>query len=183
MTDKIIIDGVDVSCFCLVCYYDKDTNKLAHIEHYEDNSYDIKTDIESHKYGYNAEIIKPEKLIQKLKAKEQECEELKEAARKANNIATRDTGFLRQRTVEFLEKKKEYLNQLDKLKAENDKLREQWSIGFQKFCDKDDKKQQAEQALDEIEKIANKNFTHTAWEEYKEQLMQILDIINKVKEQ
>ena len=39
-----------------------------------------------------------------------------------------------------------------------------------------------EQALDEIEKTANKNFTHTSWKEYEEQLMQILDIINKAKE-
>lgn len=38
------------------------------------------------------------------------------------------------------------------------------------------------QALDEIEKTANKNFTHTAWEEYEKQLMQILDIINKAKD-
>lgn len=38
------------------------------------------------------------------------------------------------------------------------------------------------QALDEIEKTANKNFTHTSWKEYEEQLMQILDIINKAKE-
>ena len=39
------------------------------------------------------------------------------------------------------------------------------------------------QTLDEIEKTANKNFTHTSWKEYKEQLMQILNIINKAKEQ
>lgn len=38
------------------------------------------------------------------------------------------------------------------------------------------------QTLDEIEKTANKNFTHTSWKEYKEQLMQILNIINKAKE-
>ena len=38
------------------------------------------------------------------------------------------------------------------------------------------------QTLDEIEKTANKNFTHTSWKEYKEQLMQILNIINKVKD-
>lgn len=38
------------------------------------------------------------------------------------------------------------------------------------------------QTLDEIEKNANKNFTHTSWKEYKEQLMQILDIINKAKD-
>lgn len=38
------------------------------------------------------------------------------------------------------------------------------------------------QTLDEIEKTANKNFTHTSWKEYKEQLMQILNIINKIKD-
>ena len=54
-----------------------------------------------------------------------------------------------------------------------DKQRDYWRETTEKY----------KQALDEIEKTANKNFTHTAWEEYKEQLMQILDIINKAKEQ
>lgn len=34
--EQIIIDGVDVSNFCLVCYYDNKTNKLTHIEQYHD---------------------------------------------------------------------------------------------------------------------------------------------------
>lgn len=53
-----------------------------------------------------------------------------------------------------------------------DKQRDYWRETTEKY----------KQALDEIEKTANKNFTHTAWEEYKEQLMQILDIINKAKD-
>ena len=73
MTDKqIIIDGV--SNFCLVCYYDNRTNELVRIEHYEDNSGDMKSDIDSYKYGYNAEIIKPEQIIKQLKRSEAQCE-------------------------------------------------------------------------------------------------------------
>lgn len=53
-----------------------------------------------------------------------------------------------------------------------DKQRDYWRETTEKY----------KQALDEIEKTANKNFTHTALEEYKEQLMQILDIINKAKD-
>ena len=53
-----------------------------------------------------------------------------------------------------------------------DKQRDYWRETTEKY----------KQALDEIEKTANKNFTHTAWEEYKKQLMQILDIINKAKD-
>lgn len=37
------------------------------------------------------------------------------------------------------------------------------------------------QALDEIEKVANKDFMHTSWKEYVKQLKQILDIIKSAK--
>ena len=79
MTNKeqIIIDNV--SNFCLVCYYDNKNKELVRIEQYKDSSGDIQTDIESHKYGYNAKIIKPEELIKQLARKTKECEELKDA--------------------------------------------------------------------------------------------------------
>lgn len=75
MTDKQIIDSI--SNFCLTCYYDNKTNELVHIEQYNDNDTSIYSDIESYKYGYNAEIVKPEQLIRQLKIKENECEKLK----------------------------------------------------------------------------------------------------------
>lgn len=64
MTDKQIIDNI--SNFCLACYYDNKTNELVHIEQYNDNDTSIHSDIESYKYGYNAEIVKPEQLIRQL---------------------------------------------------------------------------------------------------------------------
>lgn len=50
-----------------------------------------------------------------------------------------------------------YYKQLNRKTAECEKLEEKWSIGFQKFCDKDNKLQHYKQALDEIEGLA-KNF-------------------------
>ncbi len=50
-----------------------------------------------------------------------------------------------------------YFKQLQSKTAECEKLEEKWSIGFQKFCDKDNKLQHYKQALDEIEGLA-KNF-------------------------
>lgn len=66
-----------VSNFCLVCYYDNKTNELVRIEKYDNNDTSIHSDIESYKYGYNAEIVKPEQLIKQLRTKQQECERLK----------------------------------------------------------------------------------------------------------
>ena len=75
MTDKqIIIDGVDVSNFYLVCYYDNKTNELVRIEQYNDNDSSMYSDIDSYRYGYNAKITKPEELIKQLLRKEQECD-------------------------------------------------------------------------------------------------------------
>lgn len=70
--EPIMIDNV--SNFCLVCYYDNKNKELVRIEQYKDGSGDIQTDIESHKYGYNAKIIKPEELIKQLARKTAECE-------------------------------------------------------------------------------------------------------------
>lgn len=75
MTDKQIEDNV--SNFCLVCYYDIKTNELVRIESYCDNDTSMYSDIDSYRYGYNAEITKPEEIIKQLQRKEQECEELK----------------------------------------------------------------------------------------------------------
>lgn len=76
-TEKEQIRLDSVSNFCLVCYYDNKTKELVRIEQYKDNSSDIQTDINNYKYGYNAEIIKPEELINQLVCKTQECEELR----------------------------------------------------------------------------------------------------------
>lgn len=84
--EPIMIDNV--SNFCLVCYYDNKNKELVRIEQYKDGSGDIQTDIESHKYGYNAKIIKPEELIKQLARKTQECEEYKKQLMQKDEINT-----------------------------------------------------------------------------------------------
>lgn len=56
---------MEISNFCLVCYYDKDTDKLARIEYYSDAD-SAQSDIDSYKYGYYAKIYKPEELLNLL---------------------------------------------------------------------------------------------------------------------
>ena len=75
---QIIIDSVDVSNFCLVCYYDNKTNELVRIEQYNDNDSSMHSDIDSYEYGYSAKIVKPEEIIKQLQAEKQEYEELRQ---------------------------------------------------------------------------------------------------------
>ena len=111
-------------------------------------------------------------LEKKYKAKEQECERLKEEALHS------DYGIMKNNlegAITYLEKENKDLSkiidcknrtiltfkeQLDQLKAENEKL---------------------EQTLAEIKEIADKDFRHTAWEEYAKQLKQILQKISEVE--
>ncbi len=56
------------SNFKLVIYYDKETDELVHIEDYKDGlNFNFNKDIDSYSYGYRAEVIKPEQLIQQNK--------------------------------------------------------------------------------------------------------------------
>lgn len=73
MTDKQIKDNI--SNFYLVCYSDNKTNELARIEQYHDNDISMYSDIDIYRYGYNAEIIKPEELIKQIKLSEQKLVE------------------------------------------------------------------------------------------------------------
>lgn len=76
---------IDVSNFCLVCYYDKETNKLARIENYTNNSSDIEADVKSYEYGYNAVVIKPEQLMGQLQQLKFENKTLKEKLEKVKS--------------------------------------------------------------------------------------------------
>ena len=91
---------------------------------------------------------------------------------------------------------KENFKQLQCKTAECEKWKEKWNIGFQKFCDKDNKLQHYKQALDKIEKICKKSSKE--WEAYKDETCifhcktrktdkakladKLLDVINKAKE-
>ena len=55
-----------------------------------------------------------------------------------------------------VENKDCYFKQLTRKTQECEELKEKWSIGFQKFCDKDNELQHYKQALDKIEKICKK---------------------------
>lgn len=109
MTNKeTIIDGVDVSgCECLMadgfdfpqCRWEIQQSSFSSACEQHDNCY-----------------------YKQLKRKEQECERLKQEVEKAHNISRNDTEFLRQRTVEFLEKQKKCVKELDQLKADCERI-------------------------------------------------------------
>ncbi len=74
-----------------------------------------------------------------------------------------------------------YFKQLQSKTAECEKLEEKWSIGFQKFCDKDNKLQHYKQALDEIEELASKWYENSIIKYYAD-YEEILNIISKAKD-
>lgn len=74
-----------------------------------------------------------------------------------------------------------YFKQFQRKKAECEKLEEKWSIGFQKFCDKDNKLQHYKQALDEIEELASKWYENSIIKYYAD-YEEILNIISKAKD-
>ena len=208
MTDKqIIIDGVDVSNFCLVCYYDNKTNELARIEPYYDNDTSMYSDIDSYRYGYNAEITKPEEIIKQLKRKEQEYEELKNIINEAQNSKLDLKSFLVGEAIQ-----NEYQQQLDqaiaqreafwamyrtkhgdladkyeKLKAENEKIEQciieqnRLVVGMTKEIETlTFKKYELLQTLTEIKEIANYSF-NLSTSELMAKLEQILQKTSEVE--
>ena len=78
-----------ISNFTLVFYFDKDNDKLQHVEYYTDNCQgDIETDVSSYKYGYHAIILRPEHLINRIGSLklEEEIKDLKKFIKQqANN--------------------------------------------------------------------------------------------------
>ena len=93
MTDTQIKDNI--SNLYLVCYYDKKTNKLARIEQYHDNDLSMYSDTDCYRYGYNADIIKPEELIKQIKLSEQKLiEKDKEIERLKQGIKHYQRGML-----------------------------------------------------------------------------------------
>ena len=86
-------------------------------------------------------------LVDLYKAKEQECEK---KSREIGNLGYKIKNQRKEINIR--------LQQLDQLKAENEKLK---------------------QTLTEIKEIADKDFRHTAWEEYAKQLKQILQKISE----
>ncbi len=158
MTDKVIIDGVDVSrcehylnkeCLCQYNEIDGRIFKLYRCDTFENCYY------------------------KQLQRKEQECEELKE---KLNDVACCDDGntfcFLKQEIVEQLQRKEQ---ECEELKEELDTAK----INYSNECDFRDlyrqQRDRYQQALERIEEIIER---YEDWD----LLKNIQNIINEVTE-
>lgn len=159
MTDKqIIIDGVDVrECACIIeDYYYQQANNLTNGYKHIKNVCELG---ESGSEHYNLFCKdNPNCYFKQLKRKEQECEELKKELQA-------------QRAFTAHEQKLIYCVAYDETcKTGND-------CKQKKCIFKDNIK--LKQTLTEIKEIADKDFRHTAWEEYAKQLKQIIQKISE----
>ena len=101
-------------------------------------------------------ISNPNCYYKQLKRKEQECELLKGDEKSLLNVI----DHLQKQKNEWEEKYNDLGQDFDQLKAKNIKIYK---------------------TLTEIKEIADKDFRHTAWEEYAKQLKQILQKISDVE--
>ena len=150
MTDKqIIIDGIDVS------EWTDEEVKYKFAKHspkaIKTIAFDLYKQLERKEQECETLASQLDFEAQKKECLEQECERLKH-----------DNGY----EVGALEKT------IDNLKAENDLLRKTHKT-------EQDRRRAYENALTEIKEIAEKDFRHTAWEEYAKQLKQILQKISE----
>lgn len=68
---------------------------------------------------------------------------------------------------------------IKRLEQENAELKNQIRIAGIIIEQANDKIPKYKQTLNAIKEIAEKDFRHTSWEDYKEQLVQILDLIKE----
>lgn len=211
MTDKEQIRLDSVSNFCLVCYYDNKTKELVRIEQYKDNSSDIQTDINSHKYGYNAEIIKPEELINQLACKTQECKKLNNKIIDMNSIiedAAINLGNKDFTLYDLPFEIKKLRQECENLKAEEKYLKQCCQKAGEELAkhsfeydgkeknlvvqaiELNEKYEKFKKALEEIEEVIDSIFDRCPWRKTDscmpvynvcEELIKTLDIINKAK--
>lgn len=120
---------------------------------------------------------KIKEIEEKLLRKEQECEELKSYLTELSKIIDCKNG-----TILTLKER------LDQLKKTNEELRKCYKnnsalLDFEETNTTKlvNKVMKLEQTLTEIKEIADKDFRHTAWEEYAKQLKQILQKISEVE--
>ena len=184
MTDKQIIDNINN--FCLVCYYDNKTNELVHIEQYNDNDTSIHSDIESYKYGYNAEIVKPEQLIRQLDQLKAENKKMGKGYIELTEIVAPYiddfTGYNEEQCgFDIVLCIKELMQQLDQLKEEVEKQRvlKQTYLACYKTKHGDVKGklfkyERYKEALQNIKEIA-KDYPNNDWEGLAIKFEQILE--------
>ena len=163
MADKqIIIDCVDVSG----CKHYKNRTCIA--------DYCL-TDMP---FGEAKCELNPNCYYKQLKRKEQECEELKKQLIKCDDNIIVDCEYSKKDLCSFIHRKKEVINglqqQLDQLKAENDK----YSLFIEKLCDyaglECDNEEQAMRTLSDLASQMNK----ARWiiDRYKQTLTEIKEI-------
>ena len=153
MTDKqIIIDGVDVSgCNCFI-------EKMNFPNNLEGGYYNQNNLCECGVQGVESYPFfcrnNPNCHYKQLKRKEQKCELLKEDEKYLLNVI----DHLQKQKNEWEEKYNDLGQDFDQLKAKNIKIYK---------------------TLTKTKEVADKDFRHTAWEEYAKQLKQILQKISE----
>lgn len=198
MTDKqIIINGIDVS----KCNFRLERDNQQKCECCHATGFGVICDCEKWHNCYFKQLARAKEEYEKLKYQNEILnKKLKPKLKNAHCVYFEgQTGLCRAKefvkcnpvncelyTIDELSTILDLQEQLKHKEQECENLKEKIAqikceeIGKETFFEY--KIKNYKQALDEIEKTANKNFTHTSWKEYEEQLMQILDIINKAKE-
>ena len=174
MTDKqIIINGIDVS----KCNFRLELDNQQKCECCHATGFGVICDCEQWHNCYFKQLARAREEIEKLK---------KQIDNEKQSLQI-NIDNLNQACLDLIQENDDLQNKLQAKEQECENLKEKIAqikceeIGKETFFEY--KIKNYKQALDEIEKTANKNFTHTSWKEYEEQLMQILNIINKAKEQ
>ena len=157
MENKQIIDEIDISK-CAFC----EDSKYCYIY---SGTADFKWLCEEN------EDCQIKNLLLQLKAKEQECEELKKQHQGDKGLIT-STGKMNYQLIQ------EY----DKLKTDKAEALEQLEFVRTLNTIREAENRKLEQTLTEIKEIAEEDFNHTCWETYARQLKQILQKISKVEE-
>lgn len=166
---------------------DKYNNKEQECEKIKQNAQDT--------YDLWQALIESFNILQGEKIKlEQECEKLKSEL--SETIGTIDNvrkakEYYQQECEEFKKELHKNFEEKDKLHLIIDRLleasgydtntasAEDFEDVYENMCYKQQQLDQYKQALAEIEEIADKDFRHTAWEEYAKQLKQILQKISE----
>ena len=125
-------------------------------------------------------------LVDLYKAKEQECEALQ--------INEKEAGEIIAELKAYKDVNEDFKTAWEELKAENEELKKiineaknskldlkSFLVGEAIQKEYEQQLDQLEQTIAEIKEIADKDFRHTAWEEYAKQLKQILQKISEVE--
>ena len=139
----------------------------------------------ANKLGMNTGIIENKELFCKIDQLKAENEKMSKGYSKLTEIVSPYmddfTGYNEELGgFDIVLCVKELLQQLDQLKSENEHLSEKEEEA-KHYLEESENSLKLSKTLTEIKEIAEKDFRHTAWEEYAKQLKQILQKINEVE--